>query len=236
MRIDGPVPHGGADEKGDGVERESGVRAVIFDMDGVLVDSECAYRSCVSEYFEKLGYPLTDDELDVMAGASVAKSYDLLSGWWERATGEWRFGGDIDREICEQAGQVDYAAIMFEGVPETIAGLSERGYRLAIASSSPRDVIDHVLEACGISGYFELVTSGADFEESKPNPAIYLHTLDALGLSAEECRVVEDSDYGITAAVQAGIIVIARREERFGFSQKGATYFIDAFSGLLDLL
>ena len=225
----------GVDEKGDGVERESGIRAVIFDMDGVLVDSERAYRSCVSEYFEKLGYPLTDDELDVMAGASVAKSYELLSGWWERATGDWRFGGDIDREIYEQTGQVDYAAIMFEGVPETIAGLSERGYRLAIASSSPRDVINHVLEVCGVSGYFELVTSGADFE-SKPNPAIYLHTLDALGLSAEECRVVEDSDYGITAAVRAGITVIARREERFGFSQKGATFFIDAFSELLDLL
>ena len=227
----------GVDERGDGVERESGIRAVIFDMDGVLVDSERAYRSCVSEYFEKLGYPLTDDELDVMAGASVAKSYELLSvGGSARPKDlalRWRYR---PREFYEQTGQVDYAAIMFEGVPETIAGLSERGYRLAIASSSPRDVINHVLEVCGVSGYFELVTSGADFEESKPNPAIYLHTLDALGLSAEECRVVEDSDYGITAAVRAGITVIARREERFGFSQKGATFFIDAFSELLDLL
>ena len=205
-------------------------------MDGVLVDSERAYRACVAAYFMKLGYPISNKELDTMAGASVDKTNELLAGWWERATGEQRFGGDIDREIYEDAGQIDYASIMFEGVPQTIAALRDRGYRLAIASSSPRDVIERALRACGIDSYFELVVSGADFKESKPNPAIYLHALGALGLSPCECRVVEDSDYGITAAVKAGIAVIARRDERFGFSQEGATYYINAFCELLDLL
>lgn len=224
------------DAKGATVEAKSKVKAVIFDMDGVLVDSERAYRSCVAAYFENLGNPLGSEELDAMAGASVTKSNELLSEWWMRATGEKRFGGDIDREIYESSGQIDYAAIMFGDVPPTLSALKNRGYRLAIASSSPRDVIGHVLDVCGIGSCFELIVSGTDFEESKPNPAIYLYTLDALGLGADECRVVEDSDYGITAATRAGISVIARREERFGFSQEGATYYIDTFSELLDLL
>jgi len=96
--------------------------------------------------------------------------------------------------------------------------------------------IRHVLDCCDIADCFEFTVSGEEFTESKPNPAIYLHTLERLGLAAQECAVVEDSDYGITAAARAGIPVIARVEDRLGYTQDGASYFIDVFPQLLDLL
>lgn len=79
--------------------------------------------------------------------------------------------------------------------------------------------IEEVLNACGLSDAFEYVVSGEQFKESKPEPDIYLHALDLLGLPANRCCCVEDSVPGITAGKRAGLTVIAKREERFGFSQ-----------------
>ena len=90
-----------------------------------------------------------------------------------------------------------------------------------------------VLEECGIDGYFEVVESGDELHQSKPNPEIYLLTLDKLGLPAEACCAVEDSDPGIEAARRAGIYTIAKREERFGFKQQGADVMVDEIPGVI---
>ena len=84
-----------------------------------------------------------------------------------------------------------------------------------------------------LSGKFEPIVSGEQFHESKPDPEIYLHTLDLLGLPAGACCCIEDSVYGIAAGRAAGLTVIAKREERFGFSQEGADRIIDAIPDLL---
>ena len=91
-----------------------------------------------------------------------------------------------------------------------------------------------VLEVCGLSDAFELVTSGEQFHESKPNPEIYLHTLENLGLPAGDCCCVEDSVPGITAGKAAGLTVFAKREDRFGFTQEAADHIIDAIPDLLE--
>lgn len=77
---------------------------------------------------------------------------------------------------------ISYREIMNPGVPETLEELKHLGYRLAVASSSPLDHIEKVLEECGIAGFFEVVESGDELTQSKPNPEIYLLTLDKLGL------------------------------------------------------
>ena len=102
-------------------------------------------------------------------------------------------------------------------------------------SSSPMDSIEEVLNACGLSDAFEYVVSGEQFKESKPEPDIYLHALDLLGLPANRCCCVEDSVPGITAGKRAGLTVIAKREERFGFSQDAADKIIDQLPELLEL-
>ena len=93
--------------------------------------------------------------------------------------------------------------------------------------------ITHVLDVCGLTGAFEYVTSGEQFHESKPNPEIYLHTLDLLGLPASVCCCVEDSVPGITAGKAAGLTVIAKREDRFGFSQDAADFIVDSIPDVL---
>lgn len=209
--------------------------AVIFDMDGVIVDTEKFYLGTLARLFEAEGIEVPFEDLCVTVGASYKDFKRNLVRWFE-------LGGEHLAEeealarynVWEERNQPDFAALLNHGVVETIAELKRRGVRVALASSSPMSNILLVLEACGLSDAFELVTSGEQFHESKPNPEIYLHTLENLGLPAGDCCCVEDSVPGITAGKAAGLTVFAKREDRFGFTQEAADRIIDAIPDLLE--
>lgn len=209
--------------------------AVIFDMDGVIVDTEKFYLGTLAKLFEAEGIEVPFEDLCVTVGASYKDFKRNLVRWFE-------LGGEHLAEeealarynAWEERNQPDFAALLNHGVVETIAELKRRGVRVALASSSPMSNILLVLEACGLSDAFELVTSGEQFHESKPNPEIYLHTLENLGLPAGDCCCVEDSVPGITAGKAAGLTVFAKREGRFGFTQEAADRIIDAIPDLLE--
>lgn len=209
--------------------------AVIFDMDGVIVDTEKFYLGTLAKLFEAEGIEVPFEDLCVTVGASYKDFKRNLVRWFE-------LGGEHLTEeealarynVWEERNQPDFAALLNHGVVETIAELKRRGVRVALASSSPMSNILLVLEACGLSDAFELVTSGEQFHESKPNPEIYLHTLENLGLPAGDCCCVEDSVPGITAGKAAGLTVFAKREDRFGFTQEAADRIIDAIPDLLE--
>lgn len=209
--------------------------AVIFDMDGVIVDTEKFYLGTLAKLFEAEGIEVSFEDLCVTVGASYKDFKRNLVRWFE-------LGGEHLAEeealarynVWEERNQPDFAALLNHGVVETIAELKRRGVRVALASSSPMSNILLVLEACGLSDAFELVTSGEQFHESKPNPEIYLHTLENLGLPAGDCCCVEDSVPGITAGKAAGLTVFAKREDRFGFTQEAADRIIDAIPDLLE--
>lgn len=130
----------------------------------------------------------------------------------------------------------NYGQIMNPGVPQTLDVLREAGVRVALASSAPMRFIHEALGQCGIDDKFELFVSGEQFRESKPNPEIYLHACERLGLEPAHCACVEDSFYGIAAGKAAGMYVIARREERFGFSQAAANVIVDQIPDLLPVV
>ena len=209
--------------------------AVIFDMDGVIVDTEKFYLDTLARLFEAEGIEVPFEDLCVTVGASYKDFKRNLVRWFE-------LGGEHLAEeealarynVWEERNQPDFAALLNHGVVEMIAELKRRGVRVALASSSPMSNILLVLEACGLSDAFELVTSGEQFHESKPNPEIYLHTLENLGLPAGDCCCVEDSVPGITAGKAAGLTVFAKREDRFGFTQEAADRIIDAIPDLLE--
>ena len=211
-------------------------QAVNFDMDGVIVDSERFYYDQLDEMYSAEGIFVPREELCRAVGASYKDFKSNLVRWFAMG------GVDLSPEEAEArydawaaVHPADYAALLNPGVRETVAELKGLGVRVALASSSPMDNIMHVLEVCGLSDAFEHVTSGKQFLESKPNPEIYLHTLDLLGLPATSCCCVEDSVPGIAAGKAAGLTVIAKREDRFGFSQELADAVVDSIADILAL-
>lgn len=210
-------------------------KAVIFDMDGVLVDTEIKYMREEVKFFAEFGIEMQVEDLYHTAGSSYQGFCRMVKGRL----------ASVGIELTEQeawqkykdwelAHPWDYAEVLNPGVADTLAELRRRGVRVALASSSPREAIERALSQCGIAEYFEFIVSGKDFEESKPNPAIYLHAIERLGLPVEECCCVEDSVPGITAGKAAGLTVFAKREDRFGFSQEAADCVIDTISDLLE--
>lgn len=211
-------------------------RAVIFDMDGVIVDTEMGNIGVQVDFGRHLGLEVSPESLMHMVGTSVQVFRAMLVDWFEQAgqgcltedEAEARFG-------AWYAGRVpDYAELLNPGVHETLAELRRRGVRVALASSSRMETIDAVLRDCDLEGAFEIIVSGEQFKESKPNPEIYLHALELLQLEAGECCCVEDSVPGIAAGKAAGLTVFAKREDRFGFSQDEADEIIDQIPNLLD--
>lgn len=211
-------------------------QAVIFDMDGVIVDSERFYYDQLDEMYSAEGIFVPREELCRAVGASYKDFKSNLVRWFAMG------GVDLSPEEAEArydawaaVHPADYATLLNPGVRETVAELKGLGVHVALASSSPMDNIMHVLEVCGLSDAFEHVTSGEQFLESKPNPEIYLHTLGLLGLPATSCCCVEDSVPGIAAGKAAGLTVIAKREDRFGFSQELADAVVDSIADILAL-
>ena len=213
-------------------------RAVIFDMDGVIVDSEYAYAQEERAFLDAFGIEVSDEEIAQTVGCSRETFNQTVAQWWERG-GYGTFTPDEAIARFNEWGKsyvYDYRALMNPGVPETLDALRARGLRLALASSSPMDNIREVLQACGIEDSFEVIVSGEQFHESKPNPEIYLHTCEVLGLDPGACCCVEDSPYGIEAGKRAGLTVFAKRESRFPFSQDKADVIIDTVPGILEVI
>ena len=210
--------------------------AVIFDMDGVLVDTEWFYLQEMRAFAVDEGVPTSDEELKAQVGASHQSFRRLLVSWYRRIGRELSEDEAEERFNAWSEGRPrDFRALMNPGVPETMAELKRRGVRLALASSSKMDKIKVTLDVCDLKDVFEAVVSGEQFRESKPEPDIYLHALELLGLPASVCCCVEDSVPGITAGKRSGLTVVAKRETRFGFSQDAADVIIDQIPDLLDV-
>lgn len=213
--------------------------AVIFDMDGVLVDSEALYLREFQAFSRAFGLDVSNDELLAMVGAShqtfQRTVQDVLARNGVETDSPAAAEGVYETWAAENCER-NYAQIMNPGVPETLDALRAAGVRVALASSAPMRFIHEALGQCGIDDCFEQFVSGEQFRESKPDPEIYLHSMERLGLAVDRCCCVEDSAYGIAAGKAAGLFVIAKREERFGFSQDAADAIVDEIPGVLDVV
>lgn len=214
--------------------------AVVFDMDGVLVDTEPENQQHVREFFEDRGLALTKAATDDLVGCTGAYFVERINEWWARTPHK----RPDEQKLCAEDAMnrhfadihYDYPSLLNPGVAETLDGLAERGIRCAVASSTERAGIERALAPCGILDKFAFVLSGEDFVHGKPAPDIYLAAAARLDVDPACCIAVEDSDRGIAAGVAAGMHVAVKREERFGFAQEGGTWYLDRIDELLEIV
>lgn len=182
------------------------MEAVIFDVDGVLTDSEPLHLDAANRVLEPFNARLEEEENQALLGLDEKT-------FWQKMIERFHLGEEpkalADRRVLEVLGLIREGILPLPGVPEFITGLIMRGLPLATASSSPRVVVEAILEELGIERAFQSVISGDDVEEGKPEPHIFLKAAAALEVPPEECMVIEDSPNGILAARRAGMFVVA---------------------------
>lgn len=199
------------------------IKAVIFDMDGVLIDSEIVYLKGDLEFARTKNPRIQLEDLFGMVGSSREDAWSCMARavnngqTWKELRDEYRSSTDIFKEM-------DYRQIFRREVPGILDELTSMGLRLAVASSTQLDLVERVLRENEIDAYFELVVSGAQFKRSKPDPEIYHYTAGRLGLPESQCLVIEDSTFGVTAASRAGMKIAALIDDRFHFDQSLADY------------
>lgn len=196
------------------------MKALIFDMDGVIVDSEPINMLRVWGYVRSFRPETAREEMYQVVGRTKEDVWTRIAGvighgkGWEETRADFERNWKPYHEIS-----IDYKAIFR---PETINILRwarEHGMRTAVASATGYDKVKEILTDVGVVPYLDLIVSGESCERSKPDPAIYQKTAGLLGVPVEECLAIEDSTVGITAAHRAGIKVIALKDDRFGFDR-----------------
>lgn len=182
-------------------------RAVLFDMDGVISDTERFYVEAMIERLRREGISVTPVQLNDLFGSTMRHNCGVLKE---------RYGlqGDVDTYVDEVHEIKEYLLETqglkpMPGVVELIRRLHEAGILLAVASSSPREVIEHHMEAFGIQDCFDTIVSGLECREGKPAPEIYLRAAKNLGAAPAECVVIEDSTNGVKAGKAAGMYCYA---------------------------
>ena len=190
------------------------LKAVIFDMDGVIIDSEPMHIDVVIRILKDHGADVSRDAIARYIGISN-------SAMWAELADEYR----IDKPVRELNG-IQHSMnirmlderddVMVPGVPELLRSIKKNNLKTAIASSSAPDYIAAVIRKFNIGHYFDAVVSGEEVARGKPEPDIFLRAARLLGVPAGECVVIEDSDHGIEAAVRAGMKVIGFRNPNSG--------------------
>ena len=181
-------------------------KAVIFDMDGVIVDSEPRHERAFLEVVRELGY-----------GDNLGLRFADYVGWPDQEL----WGDFVARHKPPQSLEelqvrkrqrvmeiIRREQPLFKGLPELIARLAGR-YALALASGSERAVVEEVLRLDNLGRFFSVVVSGSDIKRGKPAPDIFLRAAELLKVGPEECWVIEDSKPGVAAGLAAGMQVIA---------------------------
>lgn len=179
------------------------MKAVIFDMDGVIIDSEPIHFEVDMQTMKDLGCNISVEELEKYVGttnkymfADIKKNYNIRKSVEEI----------INYRVEMAENKVMQSELEpIEGIRELLIDLKNKSIPAAIASSSPRDFIDIVVSKFKLQEYFKYITSGEEVENGKPAPDVYIETAKKLGIFPKECTVIEDSKNGVLAAKAAGM-------------------------------
>lgn len=181
-------------------------KAAIFDMDGILINSEPLWKIAEKEVFSSLGVKVTDELIHL---TSALTANEVCAFWYEKFPWQGKSFKEVEDDVVERViefiGERDTTML---GVIEILDHFKKSGVKIGLASNSSHYLIEHVLQKVGIKEYFDFISSADDVAKGKPDPAVYLFAAKNLGVSPHECIVFEDSVIGMTAAKNAGMTVV----------------------------
>lgn len=198
-------------------------KAILFDMDGVLVDSEPFYFKRKMDFLTEQKISITMEELHVYIGRNMI---DILCDKVPSAI--IRKELQASYVLYTEMHPINYASVIRPYLIETLEKLSSLGYACALVSSSPSRIIKKAITECAIDSYFQCIISGDDVTHCKPDPQAYVFAMKKLHVMPEECLIIEDSQVGICAGKRAGAYVLALRDQFFNINQANCDAQIDS--------
>ena len=208
--------------------------ALIFDMDGVIIDSNPYHKIAWEHFLEIKGVPFNDNifnniisgktgdtSIRILLGGDL--SMELVKGYLEEIDGEFQ-------EILRQTDQLEPVA----GVPEFLDRIKKAGHKTALATSAPPGNVDLTMDKLHLREYFDLIIDKTHVTNGKPDPEVYLTTVEKLAVKKDDCIVFEDSLAGIASAISAGLRVVGvtTGHDREELLEAGVTRVIDNFINL----
>ncbi len=180
--------------------------AAIFDMDGLLLESESLWRKAEAEAVARLGIPLTDDDFVDTMGVRMR---DVVKIWHDRHPWSEPAPSVVADQVIDRVVELVATAEALPGVVDVLEKCAASGLRLALCSSSDGRLIDAVLASLDLESHFEISHSAEHDEHGKPHPQPYLSTAAKLGVKPQHCLAFEDSVTGCLSAKSAGMTVVA---------------------------
>ena len=181
------------------MEKLHDVKAVIFDLDGTLIDTEKYYRICWPKALAHFGYEMTDEQARSLRSLGQPFAPEYLKQMFDDPELDYPAIRAYRKELMEEALARDGIRIK-PGAVELLAFLRERGIITAIATATDMERAMRYLKKIGLETYFDRIISATMVKEGKPSPDIYIYACEQLGLQPEKCLAVEDSPNGITSA------------------------------------
>lgn len=185
------------------------INAVIYDMDGLILDSEPFWRESEIKVFGSVGVPLTSQMCETTVGMRLR---DVSRYWNEKYPWDIKKSPleKINKEIVEEViSLIKSKGTLNKGVTQSFEFFKAKGLPLALASSSDMKIINTVTEKFGIKDIFSTVHSAEIEEYGKPHPAIYINTAKEMSIRPNDCLAIEDSFYGVISAIAAGMKTVA---------------------------
>jgi len=183
------------------------LKAVLFDMDGVIVDTEPLHCNAYYKMFDAVNIKVSDELYESFTGQATLPICRQLCEIFKLSESPDTLV-QLKRKFFKELFFNDPSLTLVEGVLDLIKNYYQNGLTLVLASSASMTTINNVFTRFNLDQFFVAKLSGADLKASKPHPEIFINAAKSSGFTAKECMVIEDSTNGITAAIKAGIYCV----------------------------